>query len=790
MKSGRIFKEVLFMKTRFTRIGCLLLTVVMLMGLLPMLAASASATTLEEKQQAVIATAWAYYDKGRPVQYDSRGLSTVSIAKGGANRTTWECPPEYATPDETLFSVCSDFTYQVYFDVFGYRVCGDHVRNRTASMSKYEPGKDPICAYMYNSKTDSTPREEAIKKFCAQLQPGDIINTGKKVGGGGHAMLFVGDVLGDGKGYILHCGGKKYDTKTGSDIVECSPGKLETIEGRIIANASSSRNDGAILLAVAEEYLMKKYTKSKDRTFSAIRPLAVITDDIYPMSAAAKGRLQFPRLVYNRTASPYTRFNDVPEGGTVTIKVELKNCSNAAYTIPVKEVVPEGVTFVKASDGGQVSGKEITWNVAVGAGETKVVSYDCTVNLKRGETVVFTDSSAGGIPSNTLRIPVGGKHLTDAENALLLEMANGGHADLYAGSKKDAVPAVVWQKLLKLNVKLPTSKQLVGKVLEKFRYDGKVVYRENDEATGDALTWRKMLVPEFAGGFRYGKMDSRHRVVDTKCDYLYPGDVVIQIKKFNKAAEGQTIVYLGDRKFLGQGENGTTIVDWFELQKCHTYDLFFALRPTLAYDDVHTPETTVNKPIDTSLKFSDVKENDWFYKDVKDLVRDGTVSGMNATSFAPNGNVTWGQALKLIAAAVHALGYDRDGAHWANGWMRRAQVSKWLEGDVDLDKPITRLELCQVAAKAKGLTEQPEKNPFADTDDKDVLALNKVGIINGVTATEFKPNDLLTRAQISKIIVALRDYTPPKEKKSSKKTTETTTPAATETTAATEDESD
>ncbi|MBR2978108.1 MAG: S-layer homology domain-containing protein, partial [Oscillospiraceae bacterium] len=69
---------------------------------------------------------------------------------------------------------------------------------------------------------------------------------------------------------------------------------------------------------------------------------------------------------------------------------------------------------------------------------------------------------------------------------------------------------------------------------------------------------------------------------------------------------------------------------------------------------------------------------------------------------------------------------------------------------------VTRLELCRIAAKAKNLTAQPASNPFADTADKDVLALNHAGVINGMTATEFAPEGLLTRAQIAKIICALR----------------------------------
>ena len=79
-----------------------------------------------------------------------------------------------------------------------------------------------------------------------------------------------------------------------------------------------------------------------------------------------------------------------------------------------------------------------------------------------------------------------------------------------------------------------------------------------------------------------------------------------------------------------------------------------------------------------------------------------------------------------------------------------------MTGKVDLDGKITRLRLCMIAAKAKNLTEQPATNPFTDTNNTNVLALNKAGVINGMTATTFEPEGLLTRAQISKIIWTLR----------------------------------
>ena len=74
---------------------------------------------------------------------------------------------------------------------------------------------------------------------------------------------------------------------------------------------------------------------------------------------------------------------------------------------------------------------------------------------------------------------------------------------------------------------------------------------------------------------------------------------------------------------------------------------------------------------------------------------------------------------------------------------------------MDLNANISRLSFCQIAAKAKGLTAQPAVNPFTDCKDADVLALVNAGIINGMTATTFAPDSVLTRAQITKIISGL-----------------------------------
>lgn len=155
------------------------------------------------------------------------------------------------------------------------------------------------------------------------------------------------------------------------------------------------------------------------------------------------------------------------------------------------------------------------------------------------------------------------------------------------------------------------------------------------------------------------------------------------------------------------------------------------------------------------LPFTDVAENEWYYGYVRDLYNANIISGMTATTFAPNGTLTYGQALKLITLAVGVSEQEPTDAHWASGYMNYALSTGWLYNEANLDSKITRQQFCQIAAAAAGIVDQPAANPFKDTTDGAVLALYNAGIINGMSADTFSPDSSLTRAQISKIICGI-----------------------------------
>ena len=161
-------------------------------------------------------------------------------------------------------------------------------------------------------------------------------------------------------------------------------------------------------------------------------------------------------------------------------------------------------------------------------------------------------------------------------------------------------------------------------------------------------------------------------------------------------------------------------------------------------------------PTKVELPFTDVKEGDWFFSFVSEMYGKKIIAGQTATTFNPNGNLTYGAALKLLTVGVNGkdVGNATSG-HWATNYLNEATAAGWTTIGADkLDAPVTREAFCEIAAKAKGLTEKAA-NPFKDTNNDAVLALVKAGVISGMSADTFNPAGVLTRAQIAKIISLL-----------------------------------
>ncbi|MBE6725342.1 MAG: S-layer homology domain-containing protein [Ruminococcaceae bacterium] len=160
--------------------------------------------------------------------------------------------------------------------------------------------------------------------------------------------------------------------------------------------------------------------------------------------------------------------------------------------------------------------------------------------------------------------------------------------------------------------------------------------------------------------------------------------------------------------------------------------------------------------VETSTTFSDVPEAAWYYEYVTALTKDGVINGMGDGTFAPDGTLTWAQAMKLLLCAHGDLS-DVTGDAWADTAMSKAAQLGLCESVQDGSEEITRLDFCKAAARLFGLIYDGTGNAFTDCDDSAVLALANAGVINGYPDSSFGPAKALTRAEISKIIYLLTE---------------------------------
>ena len=163
-------------------------------------------------------------------------------------------------------------------------------------------------------------------------------------------------------------------------------------------------------------------------------------------------------------------------------------------------------------------------------------------------------------------------------------------------------------------------------------------------------------------------------------------------------------------------KDGYTFGGWYtdeELTEKYDFDSKVTKGFTLyAKWDKHDDETPVTP--EWINPFEDVKESDWFFEDVKYANVNELMNGISETEFAPND--------KLTRAMLVTVLYR-------------------LEGEPATNRSI----------------------PFADVDmgayyANAVIWAKQNGIVNGVSETEFAPNDNITREQIAAIMHRYAQY--------------------------------
>lgn len=182
---------------------------------------------------------------------------------------------------------------------------------------------------------------------------------------------------------------------------------------------------------------------------------------------------------------------------------------------------------------------------------------------------------------------------------------------------------------------------------------------------------------------------------------------------------------------------------------------------SIAMDNLRVTARWQN-PHPASQAFSDISASAWYYGYVDDLYNGGVINGYTDGTFRPQGNVTVGEALKMIFIAA---GYPAqtpvatDAGQWASGYRALAITLEIIDPDEykNLNVSATRELIAKVAAMALKLDPVTESEEiFADTTDPYVLALYRQDILQGSFAADgkryYKPQDHITRAEISAVV--------------------------------------
>ncbi len=166
--------------------------------------------------------------------------------------------------------------------------------------------------------------------------------------------------------------------------------------------------------------------------------------------------------------------------------------------------------------------------------------------------------------------------------------------------------------------------------------------------------------------------------------------------------------------------------------------------------------------------FTDVASDNWAAPYINRLYATGVISGTSATTFSPDKNMTYGEALKMILLAAGCPKQsETGGTHWASKYLDYAYRNGFVSSNnINLDAPINRDAVAELAAKVLGMDIATSLNLGVvgpvDSTNGYVWALYNAGILNGSFDADgynrYYGSQPITRAQVAKIICKISDY--------------------------------
>ena len=177
----------------------------------------------------------------------------------------------------------------------------------------------------------------------------------------------------------------------------------------------------------------------------------------------------------------------------------------------------------------------------------------------------------------------------------------------------------------------------------------------------------------------------------------------------------------------------------------------------------------------STLPFTDVSVNDWFYDAVRYMYENGCMNGLTDTTFGPDATTTRGMIVTMLYrheneptvagenpfADVKDTQYYADAINWA---AENDIVTGYDETTFGPDDTITREQMMAILyryAQYKGydVTASADLSAYTDAANISSYAVSAMqwavgeGLINGITDTTLVPGGSATRAQVAAILM-------------------------------------
>ena len=345
------------------------------------------------EQAAVVATALAFLDRGKYIQYDDTRLSSAPNLVVYRWEVDLKSPEDY-TSQFTGYTNCAAFTHDVYLAALDYDIGAHTTAMLTAKGTSQR-------RYTYIPTGEETAEEKAAVEadFRANLQIGDIIvvryNGSNE--GNGHAMLYVGEEVLE-SGDIIHSTGSSYSYKDFTEKIE-SNGTVRTMSTKSLFSPGSSM-----------------YVFSRIKSLCLIRPLNTYKGGV---PEHTQNRIDNLQGIVAQKLSSHTRGMTVNPGEEMNFTFSVTNKNDHPVTIEVRDTVPANTAYISGAE--QVDGNSLSWQLTVPANETALASYKVQVNIDAacGEIIAGDQGTVGGVKTTCPNVYIQ-KTLTKEEQEKIL----------------------------------------------------------------------------------------------------------------------------------------------------------------------------------------------------------------------------------------------------------------------------------------------------------------------------------------------------------------------------------